>query len=123
MLEFLRELSRRDCRVIVTTDHGFVRVRRPTLIHGSREISANLRYKHGGALRVEERDALLLNNPADFALPTEVANVKFAIAKSDHYFIYPTKPREYEKTYKHTFQHGGISMEEMIVPVAVLTPR
>jgi hypothetical protein len=123
VLEFLRELSRRSCRVIITSDHGFIRVKRPTLIHGSREISANLRYKHGGALRVEERDAILLHNPADFMLPTEFANIKFAIAKSDHYFIYPTKPREYEKAYKHTFQHGGVSLEEMIVPVATLTPR
>ena len=121
--EFLRDLAQRDCRVIVTSDHGFVRVRRPTLIYGSREISANLRYKHGGALRVEERDAILLNNPADYMLPTEFTNIKFTIAKSDYYFIYPTKPREYEKAYKYTFQHGGVSLEEMIVPVATLTPR
>ncbi len=123
VFEFLRDLAHRDCRVIITSDHGFVRVRRPTLIYGSREISANLRYKHGGALRVEGRDAILLHDPGDFMLPTEFANTKFAIAKSDYYFIYPTKPREYEKAYKHTFQHGGISLEEMVVPVAMLLPR
>uniref|UniRef100_A0A7C4CC28 Response regulator n=1 Tax=candidate division WOR-3 bacterium TaxID=2052148 RepID=A0A7C4CC28_UNCW3 len=120
---FLRGLARRDCRVIVTSDHGFLRVRRPTIIYGSREISANLRYKYGGALRVEERDALLLRQPERFMLPTEHPGVSYAIAKTDYYFIYPTKPREYERTYKHTFQHGGISMEEMIVPLGVLRPR
>ncbi len=121
--ELLKELSRRNCRIVVTSDHGFIRVNRPTLIYGSREISANLRYKHGAALRVEERDAFLLHHPEEFFLPVEHPGVKFAIAKSDFYFIYPTKPREYEKTYKWTFQHGGISLEEMIVPFAVLKPR
>ncbi len=123
VLEFLKTLARRGARVVITSDHGFVRVRRPTLIYGSREISANLRYKYGGALRVDERDAVLLARPEDWQLPVEVSTSKFAIAKSDHYFIYPTKPREYEKTYKHTLQHGGMSLEEMIVPVATLRPR
>jgi hypothetical protein len=56
-------------------------------------------------------------------LPSDHLGVKYAIAKSDYYFIYPTKPREYEKTYKYTFQHGGISLEEMVLPCGVLTPR
>jgi len=123
VLELLKNLARRDCRVIVTSDHGFLRVKRPTLIYGSREISANLRYKHGGAIRVDERHALLLTRPEDYLLPVEHPTERFAIAKSDYYFIYPTKPKEYEKTYKHTFQHGGISLEEMIVPVGILRPR
>jgi CheY-like chemotaxis protein len=123
VFEFFKALARQKRRVIVTSDHGFLRVKRPTLIHGSREISANLRYKHGAALRVEERDALLVHQPEDYMLPSGHLGVKYAIAKSDYYFIYPTKPREYEKTYKYTFQHGGISLEEMVVPVATLTPR
>ena len=123
VFEFMKTLARRDCRVIVTSDHGFIRVKRPTLIYGSREISANLRYKHGAAIRVEGRDAILLNNPETFMLPSDHLGTKFAIAKNDYYFIYPTKPREYEKAYKYTFQHGGISLEEMVVPIATLKPR
>ncbi|MBM3314781.1 bifunctional response regulator/alkaline phosphatase family protein [candidate division WOR-3 bacterium] len=123
LYDLLRALARRDCRVVVTSDHGFVRVRRPTIIHGSREISANLRYKHGGAIRVEERDALLIHRPEEYSLPAEHGTVKYALARSDYYFIYPTKPREYEKTYKYTFQHGGLSLEEMVVPLSVLKPR
>ena len=123
VFEFLKTLARRDCTVIVTSDHGFIRVKRPTLIYGSREISANLRYKHGAAIRVEGRDAILLDNPETFMLPSDHLGTKFAIAKNDYYFIYPTKPREYEKAYKYTFQHGGISLEEMVVPIATLKPR
>jgi len=123
VFEFMKTLARRDCTVVVTSDHGFLRVKRPTLIYGSREISANLRYKHGAAIRVEGRDAILLNSPETFMLPSDHLGTKFAIAKNDYYFIYPTKPREYEKTYKYTFQHGGISLEEMVVPIATLKPR
>jgi len=123
VFEFMKTLARRECTVIVTSDHGFIRVKRPTLIYGSREISANLRYKHGAAIRVEGRDAILLDNPETFMLPSGHPGAKFAIAKNDYYFIYPTKPREYEKTYKYTFQHGGISLEELVVPIATLQPR
>jgi DNA-binding response OmpR family regulator len=123
VFELLKQLARQDCRVILTTDHGFVRVRHPTIIHGGREISQNLRYKHGGALRIEGKGALVLEAPETYMLPTEYSSERYAIAKSDHYFVYPTKPKEYERTYKFTYQHGGISMEEMILPVGTMRPR
>jgi hypothetical protein len=123
VFELLKRLSHRDCRIVITTDHGFVRVGHPTIIYGGREISPNLRYKHGGALRIEGKGAVVLDNPEQYMLPVEYASEKYAIAKGDHYFVYPTKPKEYEKTYKYTYQHGGVSLEEMILPVATLKPK
>jgi CheY-like chemotaxis protein len=123
IFELFRNLMASRRRIILTSDHGFIRVRRPSIIYGGREISPNLRYKYGPALRVDKKNALLLNNPGDISLPSEDPSVRFAIAKEDFYFIYPTKPTEYEKEFKYTFQHGGISTEEMILPVGVLKPR
>jgi CheY-like chemotaxis protein len=123
IFELFKSLLVNKRRVILTTDHGFIRVRRPTIIYGGREISPNLRYKYGPALRVDKKTALLLNNPGDISLPSEDPSVRFAIAKEDHYFIYPTKPTEYEREFKYTFQHGGISTEEIILPVGILKPR
>lgn len=123
LFEIFKTIAKNNRRIALTSDHGFIRVRRPALIYGGRSISPNLRYKYGPALRVDRKNALLLNNPGDFALPSEDQSVRFAIAKEDHYFIYPTKPTEYEREFKFTFQHGGISMEEMILPCAIMTPR
>jgi hypothetical protein len=119
----LKKLKHKDCQIVITSDHGFIKVNRPTLIYGGREISANLRYKYGGALKIDEKTAILLNQPNDYMLPSEHLGTRFAIAKSDYYFIYPTKPKEYEQAYKYSYQHGGVSLDEMILPIAFLQPR
>jgi len=123
IFEIFKNLATNHRRAILTSDHGFIRVRRPTIVYGGRSISPNLRYKYGPALRVDKKTAMLLNNPGDLYLPSEDASVRFAIAKENYYFIYPTKPTEYEKEFKFTFQHGGISMDEMILPIITMTPR
>ncbi len=123
IFELFKNLMASGRRVILTSDHGFIRVRRPSIVYGGREISPNLRYKYGPALRVDKKNALLVNNPGDICLPSEDPSVRFAIAKEDYYFIYPTKPTEYEREFKYTFQHGGISTEEMILPIGILKPR
>lgn len=123
LFELLKRLSQKKRRIILTTDHGFIRVKRPVLVYGGREISSNLRYKYGPALRSDRRGAVVLDNPSDFMLPSESVSVRFLIAREDYYFIYPTKPSEYEQEFKYTLQHGGISMEEMIIPFGVLKAR
>lgn len=121
--ELLRELADRRARIIITSDHGFIKVNRPTLIYGGREISPNLRYKYGGGLRCDRRAAVILSDPAEYRLPVPHPSTRFVIAKEDYYFIYPTKPHEYEHQYKYTYQHGGISLEELILPLGFLTPK
>ena len=116
-------LAQRGVTVVLTTDHGFLRVEHPTIIKGGREISANLRYKYGPALTVDPKDAVNLSEPITYKLPRFPRPTNFVIAKRDCYFIYPTKPREYEAQYKHTLQHGGISPEEMITPLGIFTPK
>ncbi len=123
VFDIFKKLANKGRRIILTSDHGFIRVRRPAIVYGGRLISPNLRYKYGPALRVDRKSALLLNNPGEISLPSADPSVRFAIAKEDYYFIYPTKPTEYEKEFKFTFQHGGISMDEMILPLTVMNPR
>jgi len=123
IFDLFKKLAAKKRRIILTSDHGYIRVKRPVLVYGGREISSNLRYKYGPALRSDPRGAVILQNPADFMLPSESVSVRFLIAREDYYFIYPTKPSEYEQEFKFTLQHGGISMEEMILPFGVLKPR
>jgi DNA-binding response OmpR family regulator len=124
LLGMLRTLSRqRHVRIILTTDHGSIRCLRGAKIIGDREASTNLRYKFGRNLRVESRYAVLVKDPADYRLPRQSVTTNYAFAKEDYYFVYPTDYHRYLNQYRDSFQHGGISMEEMILPLVTLTPR
>lgn len=122
IFSILQNCSRHKITVFLTTDHGSIRCRRATAIYGGKEISPNLRFKYGSALRCDEKHALVIKDPESMQLPLEGQNTHYCIAKEDYYFVYPTHFLRYEKQYKGTFQHGGISMEEMILPMATLTP-
>ncbi len=117
----LLELKDTNTTIVITTDHGSVIAQKPSIIEGGRTISRNLRYKYGPVLKVNKRHCIFIEKPNVFRLPG--SGINYAIAKEDYYFIYPSHPHEYEKEYKYTFQHGGVSMQEQILPVAVLTPR
>ena len=123
LFDALKWLSKQDSVVIVTTDHGAVLSRRSSLVYGNRETSTNLRFKYGGNLGCDGRAAVHLKDPRRFRLPADSLNKQYIIAKEDFYFIYPTKFHEYENRYRGSFQHGGISLDEMILPVATLLPR
>lgn len=124
LFQLFRELAAREVTVVVTTDHGSIRAMRDTLVYGDRHASVSLRYKHGRGLKAEDPSSVFtIDRPRDYLLPQSPQINSYLIALEDHYFVYPTQYHKYQNKYRDTFQHGGISMEEMILPVATLTPR
>jgi hypothetical protein len=123
LYEVIKQAARREATVIVTTDHGSMFCRRSTLIKGNRETSTNVRYKYGDNLAVDDKQVFLLKNPEQYMLPQNSAIENFAVTTESYYLVYPTNFHEYERLYRDSFQHGGISLEELICPFAVLKPR
>jgi hypothetical protein len=123
LYELLKRLARTDASIVITTDHGAVRSGRATVVHGDRETSSSLRYKHGKNLRVDTKDSLLITEPEAWGLPSTGLGSNYIVAKEDFYFVYPTNFNEYQRQYKDSFQHGGISLEEMILPVITLESK
>ena len=124
LLSVLREASRRKISVLLTTDHGSIHCNTPATVFAKRDASSNLRYKFGEDLRAERPDqALLFTNADDLRLPRRGAGGNTLLATSDCFFVYPTKLREYQSRYRGSFLHGGVTPEEVILPLALLTPR
>ncbi len=120
----LRTLAKnKNVTVVLTTDHGSIRSLRGSKVLGDREASTNLRYKYGRNLKCEDKAAIFVKNPADFRLPKRGVAGNYIIAKEDFYFVYPTDYHKYLNQYRDSFQHGGVSMEEMILPVVKLEPK
>jgi DNA-binding response OmpR family regulator len=124
LIDLLGQAARQGVRVVLTTDHGSVHCLRPATVYARRDASQNLRYKFGNDIRAEnEETAYRVLDMASIGLPEQGTNVAALMAVEDYYFVYPTKLREYQARYYGAFLHGGISLEELILPVATLTPR
>lgn len=121
--EALKEISQRGGKVIITTDHGSIKVKEPSKVVGDKTVNTNLRYKQGKNLSFEADDVFTIENPKDAFLPKVNVSQTFIFAKGDKFFAYPNNFNHYVNYYKNTFQHGGISMEEMLVPIATLSPK
>ncbi len=123
LFEVLKAAAQAGTTVVMTTDHGATIGQRAAQVKADRNAATNLRYKYGKNLVVDKRQAFILKNPGDARLPNEGLNKNYIIAKDDFYFVYPTNYHEYERQFRGSFQHGGITLEELIIPCAVLTPR
>lgn len=124
LLQMLKDLAEEDVTVVITTDHGSVRALRDAKVYGDRDTATNLRYKYGRNLKAEDKNAVFfINNPAHYKLPASKGVNNYIIAKEDNYFVYPTNYHKFQNRYNDTFQHGGASLEEMILPVATLRPK
>lgn len=108
---------------MLATDHGSTLVKNPVKVVGDRQTTANLRYKHGRNLAYESRDVLAFRDPREAALPAPNVNSSFIFARADHFLCYPNNYNHFANHYRNTFQHGGVSMEEMIIPVVRLTSK
>ncbi|MCD6169312.1 MAG: response regulator [Candidatus Latescibacteria bacterium] len=123
LLDMLRNLARTDAVVVLTSDHGSVLSRRANIVYGDRHTSASLRYKYGNSLNCDSRGAILIRDPEEFNLPRFSPATNFILAKEDYFLVYPTRFHEHERRYRESFQHGGISLEEMILPVVVMESK
>ena len=124
LLNIFRALSKmKNAKIIITTDHGSIRSLRGAKVLGDREASTNLRFKYGRNLKADDKHALYVKNASDFKLPKRGVTINYIIAKEDYYFVYPTEYHRFLTHYKDTFQHGGISMEEMILPVITMESK
>ncbi|MFD0975492.1 T9SS response regulator signal transducer PorX [Salinimicrobium gaetbulicola] len=123
LLEIIQQAQHLGFKLILTTDHGTINVKNPSKVIGDKQTSLNLRYKTGKSLTYEEKDVLAAPNPKTIHLPAINMSSSFIFAKGDLFFAYPNNYNHYVSYYRNTFQHGGVSMEEMIIPFTVLLPR
>lgn len=118
LMDMLEKLSEENINLIITTDHGTIRVKEPSKVIGDRFTSTNLRYKSGKNLNFKPDDVLSFRDPKKIGLPSPHVSSSFIFAKEDIYLIYPNNYNHFVNLFRDTFQHGGISLEEMIVPIA-----
>ena len=123
LLEMIQQAQALGFKLIITTDHGTINVKNPSKVIGDRDTSLNLRYKTGRSLTYEEKDVLEAKDPKAIHLPSISMSSSFIFAKSDLFFAYPNNYNHYVSYYRNTYQHGGVSLEEMIIPFVVLNPK
>ena len=123
LLDLLKSLSAMDIRIVITTDHGTIRVNNPVKVIGDRETNTNLRYKLGRNLNYKARQVFEVTNPREAFLPSRNVSTSYIFAQGGDFFVYPNNYNYYANYYQNTFQHGGISMEEVLVPVVTLSPK
>jgi len=123
LLNVLRYLGEKGWTIIMTSDHGSIRVKNDIMVAADRDASSGLRYKFGRNLNTNKKHALIIKDPPKYKLPEFGYQPSYVIAKYDNYFVYPNEAHKYQTKFNNTFQHGGISLEEVIVPVAILKAR
>ncbi len=123
LLEIIQHAQNMGMKLILTTDHGTINVKQPSKVIGDRETSLNLRYKTGRSLTYENKDVLATKNPQSIHLPNINLSSCFIFAKNDMFFAYPNNYNHYVSYYRNTYQHGGVSLEEIIVPFVVLDAK
>ncbi|WP_418603895.1 response regulator [Hwangdonia sp.] len=123
LLEMIQLAQQLGFKLMLTTDHGTINVKNPSKVVGDRDTSLNLRYKTGRSLTYDDKDVLVAKNPKNIHLPSITMSSSYIFAKSDLFFAYPNNYNHYVSYFRNTYQHGGVSLEEMIIPFVVLNPK
>ncbi len=119
----MEKIAESDAQVFLTTDHGTIRVHNPSKVVGDKQTTTNLRYKMGRNLKYDRKDVLEIRDPIEGGLPKTNLSSAFIFAKEDKFFLYPNNYNKYNNLYTNTFQHGGISLEEMICPFIKMSTK
>ncbi|MGB2088502.1 MAG: PglZ domain-containing protein, partial [Psychroflexus salarius] len=123
LLQIIQQAKSMGFKLIITTDHGTINVKNPSKVIGDKNTSLNLRYKTGKSLTYNSKDVIAVKNPKDFHLPSINMSSSYIFAKSNYFLAYPNNYNYYANYFKQTYQHGGVSLEEMIIPFAVFNPK
>ena len=123
LLDIINQAASMSFKLIITTDHGTINVKTPSKVVGDKQTSLNLRYKTGRSLTYNQKEVLAVKKPNIIKLPSINMSSSFIFAKDDYFFAYPNKYNHYANYFRNTYQHGGISLEEMIIPFVVLQPK
>ena len=123
LLDIIAQAHDLNMKLIITTDHGTINVNSPSKVIGDKRTSLNLRYKTGKSLTYNDKDVLAAKNPKTIHLPSINMSSSFIFAKGDMFFAYPNNYNHYVSYFKNTYQHGGVSLEEMVIPFVVLDPK
>ena len=121
--DIISKIAKQGAKMVITTDHGTINVNKPSKVIGDRKVNPNLRYKHGKNLKYISNDVFVMDDPSKFFLPKQNISSKYIFAKEDLYFVYQNNYNKFVNFYKNTYQHGGISLEEMLLPIITLEPK